>query len=94
MAGALGLEPRVPVLETGGLPINRYPYGVDSKNRTYMTRATIWRSAIELYQPYYLESRVRFELTNNRVAADALKPLGYLLIMVQDVGIEPTTSTL
>ena len=59
-----------------------------------MTRATIWRSAIELYQPYYLESRVRFELTNNRVAADALKPLGYLLIMVQDVGIEPTTSTL
>ena len=53
LAGALGLEPRVPVLETGGLPINRYPYGVDSKNRTYMTRVTIWRSAIELYQPYY-----------------------------------------
>ena len=77
------------------LPLNtRALYGVSSKNRTYMTGATIRRSAIELYQPYYLESRVRFELTNNRVAADALKPLGYLLIMVQDVGIEPTASTL
>ena len=53
LAGALGLEPRVPVLETGGLPINRYPYGVSSKNRTYITKATIWCSAIELYQPYW-----------------------------------------
>ena len=54
MAGALGLEPRVPILETGGLPINRYPYGVSSKNRTYITRATIWCSTIELYQPYWV----------------------------------------
>ena len=36
-----------------------------------------------LYQLGYLqhmESKVRFELTNRRVAANSLKPLGYLLI--------------
>ena len=46
-----------------------------------------------LYQlDYYqhMESEVRFELTNMRVAAAPLKPLEYPLIMVSLVGFEPT----
>ena len=44
MAGTLGLEPRVAVLETAGLPINRHPYvfRYDEESITYLVAPIIY----------------------------------------------------
>lgn len=52
MAGVLGFEPRVTVLETVGLPINRHPHikgvyqhlGASDGNRTRIASLEDWNS--------------------------------------------------
>lgn len=60
MAGVLGFEPRLTVLETVVLPLTLHSYGPLGQNRTAANRITICRPTTRLLRVYYVQLFIAF----------------------------------